>query len=246
MTKVPSHYRRLVGQLHPDLAEVDMEDEVMDKADRKKVEMVDLRRMGWPLNEADILSLIQGSMTSYAGQKVSFTPFFFSNLYQSPHVVADFIQVLLEKDVQASRIRQFINSTILAERDIQGARIQLKGRISKKSEEAEKVVWEYGNISIMTFDDVVDYAEAAALTRSGYIGIKVWIIYKRRTQKKTVTVHNKSLDALVKVPRPTKFNVGNVGWWNIPGPFQPAANRTWECCTESDRMREIRQGEPSG
>ena len=60
-----------------------------------------------------------------------------------------------------------------SERQFGGIKIQLKGQISKSGGKASKKVWSTGVTGTQTFDDPVDFARMAALTRMGMVGIKV-------------------------------------------------------------------------
>lgn len=58
-----------------------------------------------------------------------------------------------------------------------GARIRLAGRIAgAEISRAEK--YQRGNLSLGTLRENIDYAEVPSLTKSGYIGVKVWICKK--------------------------------------------------------------------
>lgn len=58
-----------------------------------------------------------------------------------------------------------------------GVRIRLAGRIAgAEISRAEK--YQRGNLSLGTLRENIDYAEFPSLTKSGYIGVKVWICKK--------------------------------------------------------------------
>jgi len=63
-----------------------------------------------------------------------------------------------------------------------GVKIKLAGRIAG-AEIARRETYKAGSIPLSTIREEVDYAEVPSLTKSGYIGIKVWI-YKNPEQKK--------------------------------------------------------------
>ena len=50
---------------------------------------------------------------------------------------------------------------------------QVKGIIGGRAGKASKRVFAHGLTSIMTLDDVVDYASATSTTKNGHLGIKV-------------------------------------------------------------------------
>lgn len=55
-----------------------------------------------------------------------------------------------------------------------GVKIALAGRIAG-AEIARKEKYTQGTVPLSTIREVIDYAEVPSLTKSGYIGIKVWI-----------------------------------------------------------------------
>lgn len=55
-----------------------------------------------------------------------------------------------------------------------GARIRLAGRIAG-AEISRVEKYQRGNLSLGTLREKIDYAEFPSLTKSGYIGVKVWI-----------------------------------------------------------------------
>ncbi|MBP9813828.1 30S ribosomal protein S3 [Candidatus Woesebacteria bacterium] len=55
-----------------------------------------------------------------------------------------------------------------------GVKIKLAGRIAG-AEIARREIYKIGSIPLSTIREDVDYAEVPALTKSGYVGIKVWI-----------------------------------------------------------------------
>lgn len=58
-----------------------------------------------------------------------------------------------------------------------GVKIKLAGRIAG-AEISRRETYKTGSIPLSTIREPVDYAEVPALTKSGYIGVKVWI-YKK-------------------------------------------------------------------
>lgn len=59
-----------------------------------------------------------------------------------------------------------------------GVKIKLAGRIAG-AEISRRETYKAGSIPLSTIREEVDYAEIPALTKSGYIGVKVWI-YKKK------------------------------------------------------------------
>lgn len=60
----------------------------------------------------------------------------------------------------------------------QGVRIRLAGRIAG-AEIARRETYKQGSIPLSTIREDVDYAHVPSLTKSGYIGVKVWICRKQ-------------------------------------------------------------------
>lgn len=58
-----------------------------------------------------------------------------------------------------------------------GIKIKLAGRIAG-AEISRRETYKAGSIPLSTIREAVDYAEVPALTKSGYIGVKVWICKK--------------------------------------------------------------------
>jgi small subunit ribosomal protein S3 len=61
-----------------------------------------------------------------------------------------------------------------------GVKIKLAGRIAG-AEISRRETYKTGSIPLSTIREQVEYAEVPALTKSGYIGVKVWI-YKKVTK----------------------------------------------------------------
>ncbi len=59
-----------------------------------------------------------------------------------------------------------------------GAKILLAGRIAG-AEIARREKYQQGSVPLSTIREEVDYASIPSLTKSGYIGVKVWICKKR-------------------------------------------------------------------
>ncbi len=60
-----------------------------------------------------------------------------------------------------------------------GAKIKLAGRIAG-AEISRRETYKAGSIPLSTLREEVDYAEVPALTKSGYVGVKVWICKKNK------------------------------------------------------------------
>ena len=60
-----------------------------------------------------------------------------------------------------------------------GVKIKLAGRIGG-AEISRRETYKAGTIPLSTLREEVDYAEVPALTKSGYVGVKVWICKKNK------------------------------------------------------------------
>ena len=60
-----------------------------------------------------------------------------------------------------------------------GVKIKLAGRIAG-AEISRRETYKAGTIPLSTLREEVDYAEVPALTKSGYVGVKVWICKKNK------------------------------------------------------------------
>ena len=83
---------------------------------------------------------------------------------------------IAEQLVRRLPARRVVNKTM--ERTMQsraaGIKVVLSGRIAG-AEIARREVYHQGSVPLQTLRANVDYAQVPALTRSGYIGVKVWI-----------------------------------------------------------------------
>ena len=99
----------------------------------------------------------------------------------SAKIVADTIAQQLEKRYPHRRAKDQAFEKVMAA-GAQGVKIMYSGRIGG-AEIARREKYSVGKIPTSTLRADIDYAQSAALTRSGYVGIKVWI-YKGERQTK--------------------------------------------------------------
>lgn len=76
-----------------------------------------------------------------------------------------------------------------------GIWVELKGRIGG-SEIARKVVIKEGGISFNSIDELIDYDQTFAWTKSGVIGIKTWITFYNINEKNLLSLKN--LESFIK------------------------------------------------
>jgi small subunit ribosomal protein S3 len=89
------------------------------------------------------------------------------------HLVATRIADQLVKRLPARRVVKRVMERTMQAR-AKGIKIVLAGRIGG-AEISRKELYQTGSVPLQTLRANVDYAQVPALTRSGYIGVKVWI-----------------------------------------------------------------------
>lgn len=93
--------------------------------------------------------------------------------YLSAHFVAQQIAEQLAKRLPHKRVvSQAIEKVKTA--GAKGVKITLSGRIGG-AEIARRETYKMGTIPLSTIREEIDFAEMPSLTKSGYIGVKVWI-----------------------------------------------------------------------
>jgi len=91
----------------------------------------------------------------------------------SAYFVASNIGEQLEKRLPHKRVVNFALEKII-NAGAKGAKIILSGRIAG-AEIARRETYKSGSIPLSTLREDIDFASNPALTKSGYVGIKVWI-----------------------------------------------------------------------
>lgn len=100
--------------------------------------------------------------------------------FSSAHYVA---QTIAEKLVRNFHHRSTVHRAMnrVMESGNKGVKVQLGGRIGG-AEISRKEKYFQGTIPTSTIRENVDYASYPALTKSGYVGVKVWICRKSSTE----------------------------------------------------------------
>ncbi|NMB56945.1 30S ribosomal protein S3 [Candidatus Beckwithbacteria bacterium] len=93
-------------------------------------------------------------------------------------VAAQIVNQLIRRYPHRRAVNQALDKSMDA--GAKGIKVQLSGRIDGAEIGRSEKYWK-GSIPTQTLRSDIDYAEMPALTRSGYIGIKVWI-YKGEKQ----------------------------------------------------------------
>ena len=89
-------------------------------------------------------------------------------------LVAQMVVEALERRLPFRRVLKQTLEKVMANRDVQGARILVSGRLAG-AEMSRKEQVKRGNIPLQTFRADVDYAREKAFLPYGVLGIKVWI-----------------------------------------------------------------------
>jgi len=98
---------------------------------------------------------------------------------KKPYLNAYYVaQTIAEKLVKNFPHRSVVHNAInrVMEAGAKGVRIRLAGRIAG-AEISRQEKYFQGTVPMSTIRENIDYAEYPALTKSGYIGVKVWICH---------------------------------------------------------------------
>ncbi len=98
----------------------------------------------------------------------------------SAYLVATRIVEQLEKRMPSRRVAKKTIERVM-QAGAAGVKILLAGRING-AEIARRELYAEGSIPLQTLRADVDYAQVPALTRSGYVGVKVWIFRGEKTE----------------------------------------------------------------
>lgn len=96
---------------------------------------------------------------------------------KKPYLNAYFVgQMIAEKLIRGFPHRSTVHNTMnrVMESGAKGVKIQLGGRIGG-AEISRREKYFQGTVPVSTIREDVDYASFPSLTKSGYIGVKVWI-----------------------------------------------------------------------
>ncbi len=95
------------------------------------------------------------------------------NINLNSHLVANFIaDQLIRRMPHKSIVNQAMTRTMTA--GAKGVRVIISGRIGG-AEISRRERFQIGTVPLSTIRERIDFSKAAALTKSGYIGVKVWI-----------------------------------------------------------------------
>ena len=96
------------------------------------------------------------------------------NPWTSAQLVAKWMANQIEKRVPYRRVLKTALAKIMAQKGVQGARVQAKGRLDGVTI-ARKEWMQQGRLPRQTLRADIDYGEAQAFCRYGVVGVKVWI-----------------------------------------------------------------------
>lgn len=96
------------------------------------------------------------------------------NPWTSASLVAQWVAQQIEKRVNYRRVLKQALSKISVNKEIQGARIELSGRLN--GTEIARTQWlKIGRLPLQTIRSKIDYAKHEAYCTYGVIGIKIWL-----------------------------------------------------------------------
>ena len=98
-------------------------------------------------------------------------------------IVAAMVAEGIEKRLPFRRVLKMTMDKVMANRDVQGARIQVSGRLGG-AEMARREQIKRGGIPLQTLRADIDFAREKAYMTYGVIGIKVWIYRGMKFEKK--------------------------------------------------------------
>ena len=114
---------------------------------------------------------------------------FMSFLFKNTEILTQYISYQFESLPKNKRqlalirfIRRVLQIMYKERTEIKGFRIKFKGRINKRKR-ARAITFTEGTISLQSHESRVEYSYTKAYTKSGLIGIKLWIAYDKKFRK---------------------------------------------------------------
>lgn len=89
-------------------------------------------------------------------------------------IVAEMVREGLERRLPFRRVLKQTADKVMANRDVQGVRIRVAGRLGGADMARTEQV-KQGRVPLQTFRSDIDFAESRAMIAQGALGIKVWI-----------------------------------------------------------------------
>ena len=140
-----------------------------------------------------LLKLFEKKKISLAGQELKIDIEEVRNPESNAAIVALMVAEALEKRLPFRRVLKQTLEKVLANREVQGAKIKLSGRLGG-AEMARQEDLKKGQIPLQTLRADIDYAREKAHMTYGDIGIKVWI-YKGQVFEKDLKAAAASANA---------------------------------------------------
>lgn len=121
-----------------------------------------------------VMSLLKGSVVTDTKQvKIDLKVVELKNPEASAHLVAERVATDLERRIPHRRSVTKAMERVMAA-GAEGVKIVLGGRING-AEISRVEKYKQGSVSTQTLRENIDYAQRPALTKRGYVGVKVWI-----------------------------------------------------------------------
>lgn len=129
----------------------------------------------------EVLRLVSGNSNKSTGQHVSLDVMEVENPELESAIVAQrLVDQLIKRYPHRRAVSQAIERVLGA--GAKGIKIQLSGRING-AEISRREKFSQGTVPTQTLRNDISYAQVPALTKSGYVGVKVWI---NRGEKDTI------------------------------------------------------------
>ena len=119
-------------------------------------------------------------LTQYTKSEVHWHPVKINSPSKTAHFLAHQAANQLEQTVSFRQIFKQLVQTVKKDKTIQGFKITCAGRLGG-AEMARVESKKFGQTSLHTFFQKIDYASVCAYTPYGLIGVKVWVSYKPTT-----------------------------------------------------------------
>jgi len=120
----------------------------------------------------DLRAAIQTLLKKKTGVRIEIQEI--KNPEKSASIMAESIVDQIEKRIPYRRIMKQTISKIMSNKDVQGVKLQISGRLDG-AEIARSEHLEEGSLPLQTIRADIDCARATAMTTYGTIGVKVWI-----------------------------------------------------------------------
>jgi small subunit ribosomal protein S3 len=118
--------------------------------------------------------LLKGSnVTNISQVKIDLKVKELKNPEMSAHLVAEKIALDLERRIPHRRVVMKAMERVMTS-GAEGIKIVLSGRING-AEISRVEKFKQGSVSTQTLREIIDYGQRPALTKRGYVGVKVWI-----------------------------------------------------------------------